>query len=71
MVRLHGWRYATFVSVIVGTIGLALYPVVVYPMQHADEYKETQTRNRAGIKQEEIQPGGMKVWSDPFGPPKK
>ncbi|CAG7721259.1 unnamed protein product, partial [Allacma fusca] len=25
-----------------------------------------QARNRAGVKQEEIQPGGMKVWSDPF-----
>ncbi|XP_009956667.1 PREDICTED: small integral membrane protein 20, partial [Phaethon lepturus] len=26
-----------------------------------------QSINRAGIVQEDIQPAGLKVWSDPFG----
>lgn len=70
MPRLVGWRYGVFVGAVVGTIGLAMYPIIVYPMRHQDEYKEIQTRNRAGIRQEEIQPGNMKVWSDPFDRPK-
>ena len=28
-------------------------------------------RDHAGIKQEDIQPGNMKVWSDPFDRPGK
>ncbi len=31
-----------------------------------DLLEAIQAKNRAGIKQEEIQPGNMKVWSDPF-----
>ena len=70
MVRLHGWRYGVFVGAIVGSLGLAFYPIVVYPMLHKDEYREMQSRNRAGVRQEDIQPGNMKVWSDPFDRPK-
>lgn len=33
--------------------------------------EEIQKRNRRGINPEDIQPGGMKVWSDPFGRNKK
>lgn len=69
MVRLQGWRYGVFVGAIVGSLGLAFYPIVVYPMLHKDEYREIQTRNRAGVHQEDIQPGNMKVWSDPFDRP--
>uniref|UniRef100_A0A8C9JCR0 Uncharacterized protein n=1 Tax=Panthera tigris altaica TaxID=74533 RepID=A0A8C9JCR0_PANTA len=29
--------------------------------------KKEQAINRAGIVQEDIQPPGLKVWSDPFG----
>ncbi|XP_049791398.1 small integral membrane protein 20 [Schistocerca nitens] len=64
---LKGWKYYAFVGTVFGFIGGALYPIVIYPMQHIQEYKEMQKTTRKGIKQEEIQPGNMKVWSDPFG----
>ncbi|XP_037935033.1 small integral membrane protein 20 [Teleopsis dalmanni] len=67
MALLKGWRYGVFISGIVGLIGLAIYPVVIDPMLHTDKYKEVQKHNRAGVNQEAIQPGNMKVWSDPFG----
>lgn len=54
---LTGWRYAAFIGGVVGAIGLACYPIIIYPMLHADEYKKIQKMNRAGIRQEDIQPG--------------
>lgn len=33
--------------------------------------EKQQERNRAGIVQEDIQPGNMKVWSNPFEPKKE
>lgn len=66
MAVLKSWRYAAFIGGIVGTIALAMYPIAIYPMMHADEYKDIQKRTRQGIRQEDIQPGNMKVWSDPF-----
>ncbi|XP_063909755.1 small integral membrane protein 20 [Zophobas morio] len=66
MTMLIGWRYKLFVGSIVGVIGLALYPIVVHPMLNTEHYKKIQERNRQGIRQEDIQPGNMKVWSDPF-----
>ncbi|KFM67044.1 hypothetical protein X975_03165, partial [Stegodyphus mimosarum] len=64
--RLKGVRAFAFYAGITGFIGAALYPIVIYPYFHVDEYKEVQKVNRAGIDQEAIQPGGMKVWTDPF-----
>lgn len=66
MTILRGWKYGVFIGGIVGFISAALYPIVVYPMMHVDEYKKAQAINRQGINQEEIQPGNMKVWTDPF-----
>ena len=34
-------------------------------------FSSAEARSKAGIKQEDIQPGGMKVWSDPFDRPGK
>jgi len=62
----RGWRYAALIGGLVGVIGAVAYPIAVYPMMHIDEYKEIQKRNRRGVSQEEVQPGNMKVWSDPF-----
>uniref|UniRef100_A0A2R5LHA0 Putative secreted protein n=1 Tax=Ornithodoros turicata TaxID=34597 RepID=A0A2R5LHA0_9ACAR len=64
---LKGWRYAAFIGGFVSLIGIAVYPVVIYPLLHANEYKEIQKLTRRGIDQESVQPGGMKIWSDPFG----
>ncbi|XP_044727403.1 uncharacterized protein LOC123291036 isoform X2 [Chrysoperla carnea] len=41
-VILKGWRFAVFLGVIVGGIGLTLYPVVIDPMISADKYKKIQ-----------------------------
>ncbi|XP_013791620.1 small integral membrane protein 20-like [Limulus polyphemus] len=66
MANLSGWRYARFLGGIAGLIGLALYPIIVYPYFHVEEYKDIQKKTREGINQEAIQPGGMKVWTNPF-----
>uniref|UniRef100_A0A8B9CCS6 Small integral membrane protein 20 n=1 Tax=Anser brachyrhynchus TaxID=132585 RepID=A0A8B9CCS6_9AVES len=51
----------------VAVVGAALYPIYFRPLLLPDEYKKEQSINRAGIVQEDIQPPGLKVWSDPFG----
>lgn len=66
MTILRGWKYVTFIGAFVGFLGIAIYPVIISPMINSEEYKKMQKVNRRGIKQEEIQPGNMKVWSDPF-----
>lgn len=55
-----------FIGAFVGAVGLTIYPVIISPMMNPEQYKKIQKITRAGIKQEEIQPGNMKVWSDPF-----
>lgn len=37
---LKGWRYTAFIGGIVGTIGLALYPIIVSPMINPDQYSK-------------------------------
>lgn len=66
MALLKGWRYRAFIGGIVGLVSAAMYPILVDPLLHVDEYKEIQAKNREGIRQEDIQPGNMKVWTDPF-----
>ncbi|XP_060633847.1 small integral membrane protein 20 [Anolis sagrei] len=51
----------------VGLVGAALYPIYFRPLMHLEDYKKEQAVNRAGIIQEDVQPPGLKVWSDPFG----
>ncbi|XP_025893599.1 small integral membrane protein 20 [Nothoprocta perdicaria] len=48
-------------------VAAAFYPIYFRPLLQPDEYKKEQLINRAGIIQENIQPPGLKVWSDPFG----
>ncbi|KAK8394334.1 hypothetical protein O3P69_006499 [Scylla paramamosain] len=66
MTILRGWRYSLFLGGLIGFIGATLYPIVIYPMMNSSQYKQAQIENRRGINQEEIQPGNMNVWSDPF-----
>ncbi|XP_075705601.1 small integral membrane protein 20 [Rhinoderma darwinii] len=47
-------------------VAAALYPIYYLPMAQIDEYKKEQAANRAGVIQENVQPPGLKVWSDPF-----
>ncbi|XFG04968.1 hypothetical protein AB1E19_008592 [Capra hircus] len=46
-------------------IGVAFYPIYSRPLLRLEE--KGQAINRAGIVQEDVQPPGLKVWSDPFG----
>ncbi|XP_015918851.1 small integral membrane protein 20 [Parasteatoda tepidariorum] len=64
--KLKGLRAVSFYGGLFGLIGVAVYAVAIYPYQHIDEYQKIQKITRAGVNQETIQPGGMKVWSDPF-----
>ncbi|XP_005415500.2 small integral membrane protein 20 [Geospiza fortis] len=54
-------------SSFVAMVGAAFYPIYFRPLLLPEEYKNEQSINRAGIVQEDIQPAGLKVWSDPFG----
>ncbi|NXY82808.1 SIM20 protein, partial [Alcedo cyanopectus] len=51
----------------VAVVGAAFYPIYFRPLLLPEEYKKEQALNRTGIVQEDIQPAGLKVWSDPFG----
>ncbi|XP_026318142.1 small integral membrane protein 20 [Hyposmocoma kahamanoa] len=66
MVFFKGWRYATFIGGFVGFIGLTMYPIAISPMLDASQYKQIQKVTRRNLNPEQIQPGNMKVWSDPF-----
>ncbi|CAG9765234.1 unnamed protein product [Ceutorhynchus assimilis] len=63
---LVGWKYAAFIGVMVSAIGLAAFPVIIDPMINTDKWKKIQEETRRNVRQEEIQPGNMKVWTDPF-----
>ncbi|KAK2863077.1 hypothetical protein Q5P01_002610 [Channa striata] len=47
-------------------VAAAFYPIFFHPLTHKDEYREVQKTNRAGINQTDVQPVGVKIWSDPF-----
>ncbi|XP_051285184.1 small integral membrane protein 20 [Dicentrarchus labrax] len=52
----------------VTAVAAAFYPIFVYPLTHKSEYREVQKMNRTGINQADVQPVGVKIWSDPFKP---
>ncbi|XP_054937833.1 small integral membrane protein 20-like [Physeter macrocephalus] len=55
--------FGSFISL----IGATFYPIYFQPLMWLEEAKKEQAINRAGIVQEDVQPPGLKVWSDPFG----
>ncbi|XP_013871632.1 small integral membrane protein 20 [Austrofundulus limnaeus] len=52
-------------------VGASFFPIFFYPLAHEDEYRQIQKVNRAGINQADVQPVGLKIWSDPFKPADK
>ncbi|EHH53599.1 hypothetical protein EGM_14272, partial [Macaca fascicularis] len=60
-------RTALIFGGFVSLIGAAFYPIYFRPLMRLEDYKREQVINRAGIVQEDVQPPGLKVWSDPFG----
>lgn len=71
--KLTGWRFAAAIGLFVGAIGAYSYPIIIAPMNNPDKWRKLsyEGRQNAGIQQAEIQPGNMKVWSDPFDRPGK
>ncbi|XP_060981703.1 small integral membrane protein 20-like [Dama dama] len=51
----------------ISLLGAACYPIYFQPLMRLEEYKKEEAINRAGIVQEDLQPPGLKAWSDPFG----
>ncbi|KAK6173560.1 hypothetical protein SNE40_016986 [Patella caerulea] len=51
---------------LIGGIGIAVYFAIIQPYMNPGMWQEKQKIGRAGIDREKIQPGGMKVWTDPF-----
>ncbi|XP_071055564.1 small integral membrane protein 20 [Onthophagus taurus] len=66
MVIIKNLKFVGVMCGLIGGIAIAIYPIVIYPMMNIDEYKKIQKETRKGIRQEDIQPGNMKVWTDPF-----
>ncbi|XP_012519651.1 PREDICTED: small integral membrane protein 20 [Propithecus coquereli] len=60
-------RTALIFGGFVSLIAAAFYPIYFRPLMRLEEYQKEQAINRAGIVQEDVQPPGLKVWSDPFG----
>ncbi|XP_029932498.1 small integral membrane protein 20 [Myripristis murdjan] len=52
-------------------VAAAFYPIFFHPLTHTEEYKQIQKINRAGINQADVQPVGVKIWSDPYKPTSK
>ncbi|KAG9345789.1 hypothetical protein JZ751_008934 [Albula glossodonta] len=50
----------------VAVVAAAFYPIFFHPLAHVHEYKQVQKENRSGIIQADVQPVGVKIWSDPF-----
>lgn len=51
---------------VVSAIGFALFPIIVHPKLHPEVWNEMQKETRKGIVQANVQPGNMKIWTDPF-----
>lgn len=58
-------RYGLVIAML-GAVTLALYPIAIAPFFNQDKWKNIQSEARKGIHQEDVQPGNMKVWTDPF-----
>lgn len=66
MLVLKGWRYVAVVGGLTGLIFAAIYPTIIDPYFHPEKWQKIQKVAREGINREDIQPGGMKIWTDPF-----
>lgn len=77
--RLVGWRFALLFGGFAGAITAFLYPMVIQPIINPESSEYWKRRNDAtkewyqkrGLSRDDLQPGGMKVWSDPWDRPGK
>ncbi|XP_010886296.2 small integral membrane protein 20 [Esox lucius] len=61
-------RFTLIFGGFITAVAAAFYPIFFHPLAHTDDYKQVQRENRAGINQADVQPVGVKVWSDPYKP---
>lgn len=61
-------RLGLLTSGLLAAVTLALYPIAIEPMLNPEPHRQLSKRIRDenNIRQQDIQPGNMKVWSDPF-----
>ncbi|KAK9972074.1 hypothetical protein ABG768_025405 [Culter alburnus] len=52
----------------IAAVAVAFYPIFFHPLTHTEDYKQVQKMNRAGVNQADVQPVGVKIWSDPYKP---
>lgn len=66
----HGGKIAVGMLL---AVGIASYPIVIQPMNNPEPWnKQCQKfRDQENIDVNKIQPGGMKIWTDPFDRPGK
>ena len=64
-------RTLVLIGSLTGLLAIALYPIAVQPKLHPEKWRERQRTIRDEKSLEETQPGGMKVWQDPFDRKKK
>ncbi|XP_055893212.1 small integral membrane protein 20-like [Biomphalaria glabrata] len=62
----ENFRSIMVIATFVGGIVAASYPIIISPYLNPAPWKKEQSIGRRGIDREAIQPGGMKVWTDPF-----
>ncbi|XP_034532569.1 small integral membrane protein 20 [Notolabrus celidotus] len=61
-------RIALVFGGFVTAVAAAFYPIFFHPLAHRDQYRQVQKMNRSDVNQADIQPVGVKIWSDPFKP---
>jgi len=74
--KLVGWRFAAAFGVGIGVLIATIYPIIIYPMNNPESFRKYEKAREKwlkekGLTREDIQPGGMKVWTDPFDRPSK
>ncbi|KAM8897392.1 small integral membrane protein 20 isoform 1-T1 [Spinachia spinachia] len=61
-------RIAVVFGGFVTAVAAAFYPIFFYPLTHREDYRDVQKINREAVNQADVQPVGVKIWSDPFKP---
>lgn len=65
--RFKSIKGSVFVGTILTGLGLATYFAIIKPLFiEPEKYKAIQEVTRKGIDQSKIQPGDMKVWTNPY-----
>ena len=59
-------KETVFIASLIGACSLVLVPVYAVPKYMPNLFNDIQKETRKDMDREKIQPGDMKMWSDPF-----